>query len=232
MPVPDYRYVCEPGNEVSAVFGGYPVIPGIPMDALPRERVAQAAYWWRPVLAQFLRRLHAFPVERARALGVPDVTVDRAESGESWTGSLQRLLDSARRLLPDILGPRELRMVLDGLDVAIGFARSCPVALIHGNFVPRHVLIDLDLKCVRGVIDFSDLALGDVAHDVWNDFSTEYSDDTDLPQRRIMYTRARLAQNLVWRMSQRSSRSVEQARMAVLRAWSGNVHEMNGFAQS
>ncbi len=106
-------------------------------------------------LGRSLAALHRFPVERARALGVPyfDPAAWRAHF-ESFCGTLRH------RVLPLLAhGEREraeqLFAGVSGLDFE-------PV-LVHGDLGPEHVLVR-DGRVV-GVIDWSDARVGDPALD-------------------------------------------------------------------
>jgi aminoglycoside phosphotransferase (APT) family kinase protein len=78
LPIPRYEYVSD--RTISPRFVGYRKIEGVPFT---RERLA-ACRSDRPLrqLARFLTDLHRFPLERARAIGVPSSTPD--ERGTQW----------------------------------------------------------------------------------------------------------------------------------------------------
>ena len=100
-------------------------------------------------LGRFLAALHAFPVSRARELGVPehDLAADVAHFRE--------------RVLP-LLDPNERAAGEQLLEEAL--AAPFEPALAHGDLGPEHVLVD-DVQ-ITGVIDWTDARIGDPALDL------------------------------------------------------------------
>ncbi|MSQ41506.1 MAG: aminoglycoside phosphotransferase family protein [Dehalococcoidia bacterium] len=105
-------------------------------------------------LAAFLSRLHAFPRERALALGVRDLDL--------WRDRYAGLVESCRPLL----GPRS-RAWLDATVErfhAEGGMAGAPRVLVHGDLAPQHLLVD-DGGAPAVVIDLGDAMLADPALD-------------------------------------------------------------------
>jgi aminoglycoside phosphotransferase (APT) family kinase protein len=137
VPVPQ---IARPTPEIQI----YRKLHGTPIDEQAEDRALAAE------LARFLRALHAFPVERAEALGAPaawraDHADDLApalpllDAGERERG--ERLLDTYRRL-------------------------EFEPAVIHADLGPEHVLCEGGR--ITGVIDWGDAGVGDPALDlVW-----------------------------------------------------------------
>jgi aminoglycoside 2''-phosphotransferase len=142
------------------VFAAYRTVPGAPLtaagfNALP-ARAQDAAL---EDLAGFLDALHAFPVDTARQAGVAEQLLSGA-------------YHPAQRDLPG-----RLRDLLPAADVARlddMFARyeqdhqpeRAPLALLHSDLKPEHVLYDTVTHRVTGVLDWGDVALGDPDFDL------------------------------------------------------------------
>jgi aminoglycoside 2''-phosphotransferase len=152
------------------LFVGYPKIESVPFTSElllalqpdEQERCARD-------LALFLRGLHSFSVEEARALGVPecDYPFCRTEEGniegsasEIYRSEGERLANHpslATHLDGQIVLP--LRMYVGTLvkgllnEPELG---ELPPALVHGDLSSEHVLFDAVTRKITGVIDFSD----------------------------------------------------------------------------
>jgi aminoglycoside 2''-phosphotransferase len=164
LPIPRYEYISD--RTLSPRFVGYCKVEGVP---LTRERQA-ACRSDRPLrqLARFLTDLHRFPLERARAIGVPSSTPDeRRAQWRQWSGQVRQhvypLLNEqqrawAERTLFDLLSDDAM------LDYASAFC--------HGDLWAEHILFDPAREMLTGVIDFESACIGDPASDwvaVWLD---------------------------------------------------------------
>lgn len=157
-PVPDYRYAAPDGAPgFPHPFGGYPLLPGCPLaeaDCVATPAVAAA-------VGCFIGALQAFPVERARELGVPGGTAD------DWCSEYDCWYGATRPLLVELLTPHEL-MAVDRVVSAFltdeRHFRFRPV-LTHRDLGPDHLLVDPATGSLTGVIDFEDTSIGDPAFD-------------------------------------------------------------------
>ena len=165
LPIPQYKYIAS-----DASFGAYPMIRG--QQLWPRTfqglsdnvRVIIAEE-----LAAFLTQLHAFPVDRATALGVQrqDPVVDlRAleEEYERWTRARLTIAEQA------------------SCAVLFTSLRACmedqhPQVLTHSDLLSEHILLREQHDRLAGIIDFGDKAIADPAIDfagLW-DFSWDFA---------------------------------------------------------
>jgi aminoglycoside 2''-phosphotransferase len=142
------------------LFVGYRVLPGVPLtpellSSLPGdEQEATLAS-----LADFLRALHAFPVDAARAAGVGYERL----SGGYHDG--QR--DLPRSLAPQLTAAEvaHLEAEFAAYDAAYEPSRVAP-ALLHSDLKPEHILYDTVARRVTGVLDWGDVCLGDPDFDL------------------------------------------------------------------
>lgn len=159
VPLPAFRFHGQPSSQFPYHFVGYPKLQGVPAIQLDPEAVPfpQLA----PVLARFLSWLHSFPVTEAARLGVEEHDIDS-------------LIDEVRA---DALGDFELvgrvapeapleewhEYLRTGLD-RVAPSRSTP-ALVHTDLAAEHILLDPATQTVTGIIDWSDIAIGNRAVD-------------------------------------------------------------------
>lgn len=170
VPVPHVRLHAEvDGRSVVA----YPALPGEPLGAehpawlsgAVRARVAGQ-------LAELLTALHRFPVEEARAAGVPPCPFPFAfeedhlregDEAELYAEDLRRVdAHAARGLLPtDLRG--ELARRLDG---HFDERTAAEPVLLHGELSADHLLFDVGKGELSGVIDLNGTHLGRPAGDL------------------------------------------------------------------
>ena len=152
-----------PGQPTAAFpmhFMGYRKLPGVPGIHIVPEQFPFAAAAHE--LGRFLSALHAFPVAEARRLGVADQGNDalieecRAEALEDF-----RLV---REVAPD--QPLDAWQAWLSAGTPGGVARPSSPVLVHNDLAAEHVLCDPEAGKLTGVIDWSDMALGDPAADI------------------------------------------------------------------
>lgn len=222
LPVPNYRYsVRHPISSESGVYGfaGYELIPGHPLT----DEVRRTTAWWRPGLLQFVRALHAIPVESARRLGVKTRTLSGLDEGATnWEDSLGALRADIRQLVKPILPEERTRRILDRFTAFLDDRRNFQVkpVLLHGDLTPAHLLTDA-LSCrITGVIDFGDCAIGDPVHDIWEELIPDFlADDNTIYNRWQFYRLANSMRNVVWRIRHASRVRVEEGVREIADGW-------------
>lgn len=161
LPLPHFERIAPVGSPLDPAlpFACYPPISGLPLDAAPGwPDVAPAIL---TALGGFLRALHDFPVARAVAAGVVAGSWDewRAEWAERTARCLRH---------PSAFGDVAVRAQFAALRAAFlaELDRAPrPLALIHRDLAPEHILATSDGTRIAGIIDWGDLALGDPALD-------------------------------------------------------------------
>jgi aminoglycoside phosphotransferase (APT) family kinase protein len=141
-------------------------------------------------LGRFLSPLHRFPVDRARALGIP--VFDPA----AWRERFRSLYaDSRRRIFPLLRSSERARA--EAVFARVQQLDFVPV-LLHADLGPEHVLCRHGR--VVGVIDWSDARVGDAALDfawclngtppeVADAVARTYGVDAELRDRSLFYHR-------------------------------------------
>jgi len=127
-------------------------------------------------LGEFLRALHAFPIERARALGAQ--LHDPRDDAELFRRRVLPLLDGDERSLAASLLDEHASATFDP-------------RLTHADLGPAHVLVRRGR--VSGLIDWTDARLGDPAIDLaWAlsaapEVAETYPVDDELRRRALVY---------------------------------------------
>jgi macrolide phosphotransferase len=155
VAVPRVGLVGEPTAGFPYVFAGHRFIPGVGADAVEFRLL--------PVLAAdvgaALGSIHAIPEDAARAAGVREVDPDEPGRREWLDGRLRAAAG--------------LRGLDTGVDEALQWAGSSvpdpgfegPTRLIHDDLSPEHLLVDPTTGRLTGILDWTDVALGDPARD-------------------------------------------------------------------
>jgi aminoglycoside phosphotransferase (APT) family kinase protein len=134
----------------------YRRVPGVPLLDLPAPRRAALAAPVATVLGGVLAALHAAPVDRLAGVVEPDpapLAEWRDEAVELWP-TVRDAVPAAHR--PAVTAFLRAPLPPDG---------HRPV-LCHNDLGIEHVLVDPAAGTVTGVIDWSDAAITDPAHDL------------------------------------------------------------------
>ena len=130
---------------------GVPLAPGL-IDERSEDRIAKS-------LAGFLAELHAYPAERAQALGAP--------GPRDWHTALDDLRRrSVTALRPQLGITRTARLRRWWRSLLDGDLSGPNPAPTHANLAPEHLLVDADVRELRGVLGWSRLTVTDPALDL------------------------------------------------------------------
>jgi aminoglycoside phosphotransferase (APT) family kinase protein len=158
VPVPDR--IGRPDPAFPWPFAGYRLLPGRVASDLALGDDARATL--AEPLGRFLRALHAFPVEEARALGAGEDELRRTDVRWRAEKAEREIADAAAKgIVPD----RVRRRISTVLAEMTRDAARPPAVLVHGDLYARHVLVG-EAGELAGVIDWGDLHVGDRAVDV------------------------------------------------------------------
>jgi aminoglycoside phosphotransferase (APT) family kinase protein len=172
----------------------YRKLAGIPLLELPSARAEPVA----AVLGEFLAALHAAPAERFTGLVEPDdQPLDDwlRECAELFAANAARIPARHHRPIETFLAapppPERARLVFS-----------------HNDLGSEHVLVDPDSAAVTGIIDWSDAALTDPAHDfglILRDLGPAALDaalarhgDRSLHERAVFYGRCGALEDLAY----------------------------------
>jgi aminoglycoside phosphotransferase (APT) family kinase protein len=154
VPAAIPKYIYRPPSHE---FGGYALIPGTNLaksyfDTLNQDEVSTLSR----KLAGFLSAMHAQPIAKH--------PFDQLERDVLKDDQLE-VKQGVQEYLTTVLSDSELNIVNDILREVEGMAsRELPEAFIHNDVYSRHLFWDAD-KRQLGVIDFSDMGIGDPAID-------------------------------------------------------------------
>lgn len=173
-----------------------------------------------PALGGFLGRLHRAPVREMGKLVGRDTDPPatwRREAERDYRRIAKRLPAAARRTVEGFLGrtpPAER-----------GVAAFC-----HNDLGAEHVLVDAGANAVTGVIDWTDAAVADPAHDlalIYRDLGPEVFDATLAHydggsfgeadrERAVFYARCALLEDVAYGLSTPGARRYAEAGLAHL----------------
>jgi aminoglycoside 2''-phosphotransferase len=141
-------------------FTSHRMVPGVPVKELGRPLAAGAG----ATLGRFLRAMHAFPVERAAALGLANSTSARRHEDRLRFFEEQ----VQKRVFPLVSGEACAHLAAT-FEAFLGEPANFEAAAVsHGDIDPVNVLADPVTGELTGVIDWGDIAIGDPAGDFTN----------------------------------------------------------------
>lgn len=166
VAIPHFTFIGKPTETFERYFVGYRKLAGEPLkkevlQSLPpktQERVLHQ-------LAEFLKILHAFPIEKARQSGVVE---------EEWSRHWTKLLEKARKVifpkLSEIEQTRLTHIFEDYLNDERNFDFS--PTLLHADLGSEHILFDAKTNRISAIIDWGDLSIGDPDYEFLYPFDT------------------------------------------------------------
>ena len=158
LPLPVSAIAVHDGGPNGLPFTSHRLVQGVPVGELARPLAANAG----AVLGHFLRATHAFPMERAVALGLAKA------SPQAHRESRKRFLE--RRVVPEVfplISETARRHVSATFEAFLAEASNFewePV-VSHSDIDAYNVLADPATGELTGVIDWGDLSLHDPAGD-------------------------------------------------------------------
>jgi aminoglycoside phosphotransferase (APT) family kinase protein len=194
IPIPSYSFHGVPSQLFPRHFAGYAKLPGVPGIELDPTQVEFSRL--APVLGGFLSFLHAFPINTATQLGVPEIA--STVLIENARAKALSDLEVVRRVEVDV-SEDKLRGFLE---LGVDADQRSPIAhaLVHRDLAAEHILLDRATQQVTGIIDWSEISVADPAIDFagifhWggeeftNDVLSHYDrepDDGLLPRARFL----------------------------------------------
>ena len=153
IATPDYDVVDPQG-----CFAGYHLIPGVSLTPVRFSLLAtDTAQDLIAGVVTLLRSLHSLEPDAFRAPG----SWPRMWSPSQFADRLQReRLPLLTDRIPTLAAPIESFLRRYRND------RAAREVVLHGDLVGDHLLVDEQTGRLAGIIDFSDVALGDPAHDL------------------------------------------------------------------
>lgn len=185
-PVPA---LCQP----EAGFLAYPKLPGVPLAQLPLPFRVPPGFI--ATIGEFLRRLHTFPLERARELVEYDVWPFSewiSAAAEEFTAVANHVPEAHHRAIEGFLAARPP-------------AEPDEMVFCHNDFGIEHLLVDPDTREITGVIDWADAAIADPAVDfarLYRDLGPSIVDELEvdpvLRERALFYGRCTVFEDLAY----------------------------------
>lgn len=162
LAIPRYDYIGQPTAHFPFPFGGYAYIPGVPLSqCLEQEHDAS---WWQQPLGVFLSALHRFPTQRAQQLLKEDGYI----TPQAWQQAIIEMCIQVRAHIFPLLTQHQQQATGRYFDSVLNDATlfSFTPVVLHQDFYPHNILVDVANKAVTGVLDWSNCTIGDPAQDV------------------------------------------------------------------
>ena len=156
VEVPHIELVGQPAAGFPYGIAAHRFIPGVAIDELDERFLTSLA----PQIGALLTAIHAVPEEAARQAGVVEDDVDGVSARE-W---LKSGLASLSQLQPvDPVVQRAIGWVQQASLPNASFGG--PLRFIHQDLSPEHVLANPKSGQLTGIIDWTDVILGDAVRD-------------------------------------------------------------------
>jgi aminoglycoside phosphotransferase (APT) family kinase protein len=159
LRLPAFSFHGRPSDAFPFPFAGYRKIPGVP--AILIDERTMPVIRWAPAMGRFLSWLHRFPVRDGEALGVP-----RRDVGALIEEVRTDALDDLDRVA-EVMASAPLRQWREFFTAGCLESAAAPTpVLVHGDLAREHVLWDAARQEVTGIIDWSEMAVGDRSIDL------------------------------------------------------------------
>lgn len=106
----------------------------------------------------FLDKLHSFPTDRAKKLGVK-----QAESLETWQNKFEKIKYSVFPHISKTEQDWATSLFNDFFEIVR--KNPMPLVVIHSDIMPEHIIVNPGTHVLSGIIDFGDVEIGDPAYD-------------------------------------------------------------------
>ncbi len=159
VPIPSYSFQGVPSSLFPRHFAGYARLAGVPGIGLTLTRTQFLRL--APVLGDFLSFLHSFPVSTAAQFNVPTYASDVliAEVRAEALSDLHRV----RQVDLDVPEMKWRSFLEAGVET--DEQGSIRPTLVHNDLAAEHILLDPATHEVTGIIDWSEISIGDPAID-------------------------------------------------------------------
>lgn len=171
VAIPQFTYVGKPSNAFKKWYVGYEAIAGQPLTKeCYRKLEGETQKELAKQLGEFVRRLHSFPLSSAEKCGVGLIDLR-----EICRRDIKNIQERVFGSLPEDTRANIELLFDDYLDNEENFRYK--QALLHGDLCEQHIYYDTAGKRLTGVIDFSDVCIGDPAFDLhflFNDYGSQF----------------------------------------------------------
>jgi aminoglycoside 2''-phosphotransferase len=168
LSIPNITHSGRHGDE-GYTFICYPKIPGIPLSA---EHFFDSApgkqHRFAETVSRFLHQLHSFNTDKARQAGIEE---------RDYGKENRRYLEKSRMLIYPLVD-RGVRDYIEKIFEENTEPDFSPV-LMHDDLSSEHILFDPERREITGIIDFSDMIIGDGIEDLmylYDDFGVDFMD--------------------------------------------------------
>ncbi|MDF1507076.1 phosphotransferase [Robertmurraya sp. DFI.2.37] len=172
LEIPKPQYIGETQSDFPWAFSGYEHLGGMIPEKLTREQRMKSTI----ILAEFLRKLHNFPLQHAEKLQIPYDNLGRLDLKKRKPLLIERInsLKTENRL-SDGLYSSLLQFITTVEDTFVDEKK----VLVHGDLHLRNMLVDDEGK-ITAVLDWGDTHIGSPAIDLSIAYSYLPSESRDV----------------------------------------------------
>lgn len=156
LSIPQPEYCKFDSLTAGQAYCGYKLIKGISFsrkkfdDVKDKETIANQ-------LALFLKQLHGIPLSEVKGL-----TLEAADNHSEWRNLFRKIQD---KLFP-YMKKETKDSISDSFNNFFEQSFSINQTIIHGDFGPSNIIFDINSQKISGIIDFSEVTIGDPASDI------------------------------------------------------------------
>lgn len=166
LPIPDIINTGRFGDK-DYTFICYPRIEGIPLSKEHFFKMSpDDQHRFAETISRFLRQLHSFDLDIARQAGIEE---------RDYEGENTRCLEKSREIMYPLVN-QNIRNYIEKIFEKNAEPDFSPV-LMHDDLSAEHVLFDPDKCQITGIIDFSDMIIGDHIEDLmylYDDYGVKF----------------------------------------------------------
>ena len=156
LDIPNPKYSEFNSFEVGHVYSGYKMIKGVSLKQNVFHSV-QGKHTIAKQLATFLKELHGIPLKE-----IENLEINIMDGYSEWTNLYERIQE---KLFPFMRKECQVT-VSKSFDSFLEKNFNFKKTLIHGDFGPSNIIFDTNCQKISGIIDFSEISIGDPAIDI------------------------------------------------------------------
>ncbi len=149
--VPRYEYKHTSEHP----FGGYPYIPGIPIQSLPK--ISNGIIHDLSTILKYLKS-KTKETDKLNLLQIYDEI--------TWKEYYNSIIEKFKQSVGAIIGDKTFEKLKFAMDAVFRNLKMYDIGLIHGDLSRENVLVSNDGNTVKGILDWADSCVGDINLDI------------------------------------------------------------------
>ncbi|WP_442598008.1 phosphotransferase [Neobacillus sp. D3-1R] len=156
IDIPEPIFFGKASSTYKWPFTGYRIVNGESPGEMTNDVREKSA----ELLGGFLKKLHQFPVGKAKEVGVPPDRLERTNIGKRKSRLIENVKKAVEHQLID-----DAQTALEWIDSLEEVELDTRLTLVHGDCHIRNILVD-DHGVISGIIDWGDTHIGHPAIDI------------------------------------------------------------------